>query len=197
MSDGEQPSSLVEVLDRLEEAAREQSDIALGAILEAVGRRSFGPLLLVAGLIALSPLSGIPGMPTTVGVLVLIIAVQLLARRDCFWLPQWIVKRTVSHDKLIKGVSWGRPVARFIDRLMRPRLTALTEGAGAYLIAVVSVMIAVTMPPLELLPFAATLAGAALATFGLSLIAHDGVVGLMALAFTAFAVGLAATHLLG
>src|SRR5690606_15941015 len=78
MSDGEQPSSLVEVLDRLEEAAREQSDIALGAILEAVGRRSFGPLLLVAGLIALSPLSGIPGMPTTVGVLVLIIAVQLL-----------------------------------------------------------------------------------------------------------------------
>lgn len=47
------------------------------------------------------------------------------------------------------------------------------------------VLIAVAMPPMELVPFTATGAGAALTAFGLSLIAHDGLVALLAFAFTA------------
>jgi hypothetical protein len=46
-------------------------------------------------------------------------------------------------------------------------------------------MIALAIPPMELVPFAATIAGAALTAFALSLIADDGLLMLIALGFTA------------
>jgi hypothetical protein len=45
-------------------------------------------------------------------------------------------------------------------------------------------MIGATMPPLELLPFAATIAGIALAAFGLAIVARDGVLVVIAVLFT-------------
>jgi hypothetical protein len=75
----------VEVLDRISETAPENGRVSLGAILEVVGRRSLGPLLLMAGLVLLAPIIGdIPGVPTAIGLVVLLIAVQLLLRREHF-----------------------------------------------------------------------------------------------------------------
>jgi hypothetical protein len=68
----------------------------------------------------------------------------------------------------------------------------LTGKVGTYVIALVCILVAATMPPLELIPFAATAAGAALTAFGLSLIAHDGVMVLIALGVTATGATLAA-----
>jgi hypothetical protein len=53
-------------------------------MLKTVGQRSFGSLLLLPGLMALSPLSGLPGMPTLFGVMVLLITGQLLIGRNEF-----------------------------------------------------------------------------------------------------------------
>ncbi|SMP71332.1 Exopolysaccharide synthesis, ExoD [Desulfonatronum zhilinae] len=74
-------SNLEQLLDRIEEVASGRNRVSLGSIVEAVGSRSFGPLLLLAGIILASPLSGIPGMPTTMAVVVLLIAIQLLIGR--------------------------------------------------------------------------------------------------------------------
>jgi len=178
-------TNLEQLLDRLNDASQEHGKISVGAIVEAVGRRSFGPLLLVSGLMVFSPLSGVPGVPTLVGVLVALIAVQLLLGRNDFWLPQWLMRRHVSHDKFCKAVHFLRAPARFIDRFLRPRLQFLTRSAGVYTVALICAVIALAMPPLELVPFSSSVAGAALAAFGLSLIAHDGVVGLIALSLTA------------
>ena len=81
-------TGLEQLLDRIGKTADNRNRIFLSTILETVGSRSFGPLLLMAGVILASPLSGIPGMPTTMGVLVLLIAVQLLFDRKHFWLPR-------------------------------------------------------------------------------------------------------------
>lgn len=177
-------STLTELLNRVEHAAQDRDAVAMRTIVEAVGRRSFGPLLLVAGLIALSPISGIPGAPTTVAIVVLLTAGQLVLRRSHFWLPRWLLDRTVSRHWFDAALRWLRPAARGVDRLLRPRLGALTRDAGVYAIAMLCVAIAVAMPLMELLPFAATVAGAALATLGLALIAHDGALVLVAVAFT-------------
>jgi hypothetical protein len=112
-------TNLEQLLDRVSEAAHDGDRVSLGAILEVVGRRSFGPLLLVAGLVTLAPIIGdIPGMPTIMAVLVLLIAGQLLFRREHFWLPHWLLKRSVAQDKLHKALTWLRPPARFIDPLV-------------------------------------------------------------------------------
>jgi len=177
-----EPSSLEELLDRLDEAAEDRLRVTLGMILATVGDRSFGPLLLLAGLVTLAPVVGdIPGMPTTMGLLVLLTAVQLLAGREHLWLPGWLLDRSVARAKLDKATDWLRRPARFIDRLMRPRLTVLVRGPGKYLIVLVCVVVAAAMPPMELVPFSANGAGAALTAFGLALIARDGLVALLAL----------------
>ena len=194
----EEPHDLEQLLDRLSEAGAEaEGKISLEEAVEAVGRRSFGPLLLLAGLIAASPLSGIPGLPTTVAVLVMMVGVQMLVGRKHFWLPRWVLERRISTKKFCKALSFMRPAARGVDRFLRPRLTVLTRGAGTYVIATICVLIAMTMPPLEILPFLATIAGIALTAFGLALIAHDGLLFIVALVATLGGGAVAVIQLLG
>lgn len=178
------PTSLEELLDRIAIAGKRRDRVPLSAMMAEVGDRSFGPLLLFAGVIAVSPLSGIPGMPTFMGVFVMLIAGQLLAKRDHFWLPGWLLRKSVSRKKLDKALRWLRPSARLIDRALRRRLTFLVRRAGLYAITAVCLLVAATMPVLELVPFAATIAGAALSMFGLALIARDGLFALFGFLFT-------------
>jgi len=183
-------TNLEQMLDRIDSSADHQGRVSLNAIIEAVGSRSFGPLLLITGIIMVSPLSGMPGVPTTMGLLVLLIAGQLLFRRQHFWLPHWMLKRSIGKDKLRKGVNWLRPPARFIDGWLRPRLPVFTHGACIKVISLVCAVIAATMPIMELVPFSAHSAGIALTAFGLSLIARDGLLVLLALLVTAMTFGL-------
>ncbi|CAN5288056.1 exopolysaccharide biosynthesis protein [soil metagenome] len=189
IDDEPHPESLEDLLDLLEERGAQGGRVTLGGMMDAVGRRSFGPLLLLAGLIAVSPLSGIPGMPTTVATIVALVAGQLLFRRDHFWIPQWVEHRAISEKNLFKALRFLRKPARFVDRFLRPRLEFLTRHTGTYVVAVLCLLVAATMPPLEPLPFAASIAGAALAIFGLALVAHDGVLVLIGLAFTLATIG--------
>jgi hypothetical protein len=115
----------------------------------------------------------------------------MLLRRGCFWLPQWMLERSVKSDKLRKGLKWTKKPAAWIDKILRPRLHRFVEGAGAYMIAIASGAVALLTPTLELIPFSANLAGAVLTVFGLALVARDGlmaIVGLVLVAGTATAV---------
>jgi hypothetical protein len=131
MSEDEKVTNLEQLLDRIDEATRRRDRVTLGTVLELGGHRSFGPLLLLAGVIALAPLIGdIPGMPTIVGIVVFLVAGQLLVGRKQFWLPRWLLERSVAGDKTRKALGWLRRPARFVDRLLRPRLTMLTQGTA-------------------------------------------------------------------
>ena len=197
MNADQQPPDLEDLLDRIAGAARDADPVSTGRVVDAVGRRSFGPLLLVPGLVTLAPVIGdIPGVPTLMGLVVLLVAGQLVFGRDCFWLPHWLLKRAVARDKVCRVIGWLRPVAGFLDRIARPRLTVLTRGAGVYVVAVACILIAAAMPPMEFVPFSANGAGVALTLFGLGLIAHDGLLALLGLVITAGTFGAVAWSLL-
>jgi hypothetical protein len=51
-------TSLIELLDQIESTADEDEEAPLDAIMDAIGRRAFGPLLVLFGLIILAPLVG-------------------------------------------------------------------------------------------------------------------------------------------
>lgn len=171
------------MLDRLADSAEGRDRVALQRVVDAIGRRSFGPLLLVAGLLAVSPLSGIPGVATSVGMLVMIIAVQLLMGRESFWLPQWLLNRSISKRHFDFAVRFLHEPARVADRHFRPRLEVLTRHGGLYIIAVVCVIVGLSTPPMELTPFAITIAGLVFSMLGLAIIAHDGLLAIMAITF--------------
>jgi hypothetical protein len=183
MSDQNDTKSLCGLLDQIDEAAQENDRISIENVLHAVGRRSFGPALLVPGLIAFSPLSGVPGTPTATGIMVFLIAGQLLIGRDEFWVPGFIIRRSISKSKYEKAMKAMRPIARFVDRLTKPRLCPLTGKVAVYIIAIMCLLLALTSPLLEVLPFAISGVGATVTAFGLALISNDGVLALLAILF--------------
>ena len=189
-------TNLTQLLDRISLAADGQKSVSLDMIVRMVGTESFGPLLLLIGVILFSPVSGIPGVPTLSGVIILTISIQLLLGKKRFWLPQWLRRRRFSQKKLDRALRRLRRPARLIDRRLQPRLTILIHGPGIILIAVFCVVIAAGMPAMELVPFSATTAGAALIVFGLSLIANDGLLALLAMVFTGLAFSLILSRIL-
>lgn len=198
MSKVQELKNLEQLLDTIKKTT-EQNDkeVTLDNILDVVGRRSFGPLLLVAGIITLTPVVGdIPGVPTAMGIIVLVTGIQLIFRVEHFWLPKWLLKRSIKTDKLKKALKWVRRPAKFIDRFLKQRLMFFTKGPAVYVIAVICILIAVATPAMELVPFSANGAGAALTAFGLSLIAHDGLLSLIAFLFTAITVGIVVYNLI-
>ena len=193
--EGRDITTLEQLLDRLDKAATgERIDVA--CMMEAVGRSSFGALLLLGGLVTLSPLDIIPGIPTLIALAVLIVCVQLLSGRRHFWLPAWVLRRSITCQRFRRALTWLRKPARFGDRLVRPRLTTLTTDAASKVIALGCIVVALAMPVMEVVPFSANLAGIALTAFGLAVIAHDGLLALAAFAATAAGVVVIVSQLL-
>jgi hypothetical protein len=183
MTRDEEPQNLGTLLELLEQAGEPGEPITIECMLEATGHRSFGALLLVPGLLVFSPLSGIPGLPSFFAVMVGLIALQLLVGRKHFWLPRWLLGRSASRSKYDRAMAFLRDPARFIDRLLRHRLTFLTEGLAVRFNALLCLLIAATMPPLELIPFGNSIAGAALSFLGLGMMARDGALVIVAVSF--------------
>jgi hypothetical protein len=174
----------LDVVDRMEAAGERKERVSLGAVMRAVGERSFGPLLLVPGLIVVSPLSGIPGLPTIMAAVVLLIASQLLMGMDHIWLPQFLLRRSVSAEHFRQAIGLLKLVARASDSVASRRLTFLTRGAAVHVIALSCALIALTMPLLEVLPFANSVSAAAISAFGLALTARDGLLAAVAFVIT-------------
>lgn len=174
------PANIEELLDRIEAGSSGRPHVSIGEMMDSVGRRTFGPIVLLVGLILVTPLSGLPGMPTLMGLVVFLTLGQIFLGRSHFWLPGWVVKRNVPRHRLVQGLELVRPGARRIDRLIRPRLVPLVKGPGLYAMAIACMIIAAVMPATEIVPFSASIAGLALMTFGLSMISKDGLLALFA-----------------
>lgn len=180
-SKNDKATSLLELLDQIEAAAEDCDKVSLDSVMDAVGRRSFGPILVLVGLIILAPLVGdIPGVPTLMALVIVLIAGQVLLQREHLWLPRWLLERSIASDKLKKAIKWLRKPSRFIDRLLRPRLQYLTQEIGIQATALLCIIIAAALPPMELVPFSANAAGIALTALGLALIANDGALAIVA-----------------
>jgi hypothetical protein len=190
------PTDLTSLLERVRHAGRDEATVSLEAILDSLGRRSFAPFLLLAGLITLAPLVGdIPGVPTLMASLVMLSAGQLLLGRDHIWLPRWLLDRRVPRERFLRALGWVRRPAGWVDRLIKPRLTRLTRPPAHLVAALNCLLIALAMPPMELVPFTANAAGLGLTLFGLALLADDGLMALLAYTLTGATLSLVVINL--
>lgn len=176
-------TSVLEMLDALDALVKKKKKITLRNIMDAIGHRSFGPLLLFAGIILAAPGVGdIPGIPTATGIFIVLVTAQMVIKRSYVWLPRWLLERSVTNKRLGKTISWLRKPAGHLDKVVKKRLVGVTNGLGAMAIAIVCLAIGLATPLTEVVLFAANLAGAAIATFGLALVAHDGWLALLGFA---------------
>ena len=192
-----EPTSVSDVLGELDELASHGDTVCVADVLDDFGARSFGPFIMLPALLEITPVGGIPGLPTALALFIALIAGQLLLGRDHVWMPQFVQHRAVGSDKLHKSVAKLRGLADFLDRHSEGRLEGLTRGPAIRLVALTILALCCTVPPLEFLPFASSIPMLAIAILGLALTVRDGALLLAALIFTLFASGLGLAMYLG
>lgn len=185
----ENTHAVEEILDRLLREAERGGTVSVGDTVAAVGDRGWGPFLFVPAILEISPIGGIPGVPTVLALIIAIFAAQIAWGRECMWLPGFLSRRTVSSDRVRGAVEAVRPVGKWMDGWFHGRLRRLTTDRVTRGAAVVALLLCVAVPPLELFPFASTAPMAAIAVFGLAYLFDDGL--LMALGFLVTAAAVA------
>ena len=175
---------LENVLERAIEEI-EADEVTFGDVLELFGDRSFGPIIALLGLLTvIPPLGAIPGLPVVVGFVIILFSAQIIGGANHIWVPEFISKRSVSKEDLKKADRKAKPWLKRIDRLISERLDFLTGRWSIFLAAVMVTFLALTMIPLEFVPFAVAVPGSAIVLFGLAFVARDGVLMLLAYSVT-------------
>lgn len=174
------PHSIGEVLDGLDELARDEDEVRFADVLHKFGARSFAPVMLVLALLEETPIGAVPGVPTFVAFCIALIAVQLLAGRRHIWVPEWVGRRSVSSDKLMKATDKLDGIAEKLDRISKGRLTALTRGPALRVAAASIILLCLAVPPLEVVPWASSGPMIAIAIISLAILVRDGLAMLIA-----------------
>ena len=173
------PKNVCGIIDRLTELGDKQDKVSIGDIVESFGSRSYGPMLLVPALIGISPVGGIPGVPSFLAVTLLLIAVQMVFGKDHLWLPGILKDRSVDGEKLANASEDMEGVAKWMDKIFHGRLEVFTGRTAGRIAAGVIALMCLAVPPLELLPFAVVLPMGVIAAFGIALTVRDGLLMLI------------------
>lgn len=180
------PRSLIDLLNLLDPehpakppgqpSVDDHDGLTIQEMLDRVGPRSFGAILLIPALILVSPLSAIPLMPTLGGLVIITIAVQAFFGRRHLWLPRVLAKRKLNKSQLTRAVRFLRKPAAWLDKHSRRRLHLLT-GAPLDRIALLSVIgVAATWPFLELVPMFTSISAGGVALVAFALMVRDGII---------------------
>ena len=174
------PKTVCDILERLTDIGDQNDDASIGDIVGSFGSRSYGPVLLVPALIGISPIGGIPGVPTFLAITLLLISVQLVFGKQHLWLPGVLKNRSVEGEKLAHAAQDMEKVGSWLDKVFYGRLEIFTGPTAARIAAAVIALLCFAVPPLELLPFAVVLPMAVIAAFGIALTVRDGLLMLVA-----------------
>lgn len=156
--------------------------VSFDELLHLFGRRAFGPFMLLPGLLMVTPVGALPGMPLFTGSIIMLVALQLIIGRDSPWLPKGLLNFSFSREKLVKTADRAKPYTERIDRLIGPRLERFVSPLAQRCIAICCALMALMMLPLSLIPFAAAIPGASIVLLSLSIVAKDGLLAIIGLA---------------
>jgi hypothetical protein len=151
--------------------------VSFGDMLDALGERGFGLLLMLFAIPNLLPFPGVPGVSFVTGMAILFISVQLILAKDEPAFPDWVSAKSFSRGQLAKFITKTNPLLRWLEKPIRPRLSPVVVGAGERMIGVVGVIHALTLAlpiPMGNLPQAV-----ALILLALALIELDGLMAIL------------------
>lgn len=156
-------SELLEGLRRAGEGER----ITLGDILEASKGRAHGLLLLALALPETVPMIGVSAVLATP---IFILGAAMLVRGSDPPVPRWVRRRSLKRTHVEGAVRKTRRIARWLDRVSRPRMVRLAEAGriqGAICV-VMAVVLAIPFPGINIA------AAFSVAAVGLGILQRDG-----------------------
>jgi hypothetical protein len=164
------------VQDVLSRIRRTSGGLALtvGQIVRAMDPAVQPVLLLLPALILVTPLSGIPGLSSLGGLTIALVALQMLLGRADIWLPDFVLRRQLSAERLKWSLDRLDRLAAFIDKRSIARAGWLLAFPGRQLALTTCMMCGLAMPFLELVPFSATTLAVVVSILASALLVRDG-----------------------
>ncbi len=166
----------------------ERDSIAVADVRDAMGDRAFGALMFVFAAPNALPVN-MPGVSVVLGVPLLFLALQLTLGFAVPWLPRLLVDRRIRRQRFARVMSHAVPWIRRAERLLRPRVTVLADGAFERVIGLACVALCVVL--ILPIPFANAGPGVAICVLALALLERDGLATLVGLSIGVAAVALA------
>ncbi|WP_309628786.1 exopolysaccharide biosynthesis protein [Brevundimonas sp.] len=158
---------LARLLRRLADDGGE-AGLTLHQIRDRLDERAYGLLILILSIPCLVP--GLYGVPQAVGLIIILIASQLLIGREEPWLPRWVLNLRAKGRWLKAMADFAETRLGWIERLSRPRLLMFATGAGERMAAVFMILATLTI----VLPMTNTIPSIALGLLSVGLIQRDG-----------------------
>lgn len=174
--------TVAEVLAETRHATTENR-VFVSKIMEQIGPASSAAVLLIPAMIVVTPLSGVPLLSSIGGLVIALIALQMLIGRNHIWLPGWVMRRSVDGKKLDSFLARLEKPADFIDKYTHRRLSWIVHPPGAILIKLACVLCGLLMPFLEVFPMTSSLLATAVCFFAISMLARDGALALIGFMF--------------
>lgn len=151
-----------------------QGELTGQMLVDRLGRKGFGPVLLALGVPMLAPLP--PGAPIIFALPLLIVCLQMVVGRKTLWLPRRLSQKGIARDKLAKLLAKVTPWVSRVERHLKPRLGWLVGGAGERALGVTCTIVAIVL--VLPVPFANLVPSMAITAFGLALARRDGLMAL-------------------
>ncbi|WP_074219114.1 exopolysaccharide biosynthesis protein [Rhodovulum sp. ES.010] len=168
------------LLEDLAALALSRDRISVAELVETMGRRGFGPLLVVLSAFLILPVGILPGIPAVVSILLILVGGRMMSGETTLWIPARLGRVGFSGHVLAASVARAQPVALRLRPLVAPRLAFLVSSA--VMSRVVALILMVTGAVILLvgfipgLPFVLSLH---VLLLGIALSSRDGLVALL------------------
>jgi hypothetical protein len=181
MSSNNHRSTSEALIDIVE--AFDSEEMTLQDLMNGLGERSFGFVLLLFGV--LSAIAIVPGLATVTAIPLLFFGLQMFVGYRTPWLPKFISERSFAKSDLLATIKRAVPAMRWVETICRPRLLFLTgrfaERLLGILVFVLAAVIALPGPGTNFMP------GVAIAFMAIAIIERDGLMVLLGMLVSAFA----------
>jgi hypothetical protein len=142
-------------------------------IMAVLQDRAFAVLVVLLGLPNCLPMP--PPIPLICGLLLALVAVQIVFGRPTPWLPRTLLNRSIAQTDVERAVGRAMPAFRRLERFSRPRMTFLDTPLTMRLMGAVILILALGL--LFAPPFVGQIPlGLAVCLVGLGLVERDGLV---------------------
>jgi hypothetical protein len=124
--------------------------VTLGWLVDAMGERSFGVALLLMGLLA-----SLPGASVVAGVLIVVLAGQMMLAQKAPMFPGFVLARRVRKQRLNWMLLRIVPALQALERVARPRWQmplVLTERVVGTAVLLVSLLLFAPIPLSNVVP---------------------------------------------
>lgn len=143
--------------------------ISVGLMLDMLADRAIGALMLVFALPNVIPTP--PGTSAILGVPLVFLSAQLTFGMKP-WLPKIISDRSMARTDFARVIDKAHPWLTWAERLLKMRLSTLTEPPFEYVVGLVCLILAVVL--LLPVPLGNMLPALAICIFSLGILGRDG-----------------------